>query len=155
MIHCVLWKYHWCLLGFKKCILCFSWASLKKLISVYTAKIPLSFPRAFLVIIETTSTSLGTKYPSLEERSGLDIKRNHLQTSKPTLRAQFVSIVGWIELIAKQTQKAYRQALHLFPTKPTGWAPKVITTSGEFEYGIDEAWQLIQSYFNHINAIFL
>ena len=40
----------------------------------------------------------------------------------------------------------FRNALHLFPLPPSGWAPRVLTYSGYYEIGIAEVWEMIDNY---------
>ena len=51
---------------------------------------------------------------------------------------------------AQLAQAQFRSALHLFPTPPSGWTPKVLTYSGYYELGIDEVWQMIDEYFDFV-----
>ena len=44
----------------------------------------------------------------------------------------------------------FRNALHLFPLPPSGWAPRVLTYSGYYEIGIAEVWQMIYDYFDFV-----
>jgi len=46
----------------------------------------------------------------------------------------------------------YRNALHLFPLPPSGWAPKVMTYSGYYQTGIDEIWNMIYEYIRFTQA---
>lgn len=48
--------------------------------------------------------------------------------------------------IAKESQKAYRNALHLFPPAESGWIPKVMTCSALQRTGIDTIWAKCQAY---------
>jgi LAO/AO transport system kinase len=50
----------------------------------------------------------------------------------------------------------YRNALHLFPLPPSGWAPKVMCYSGYYKIGIPEIWDMIYEYirFTRANAYF-
>ncbi|RMG80724.1 MAG: methylmalonyl Co-A mutase-associated GTPase MeaB, partial [Bacteroidetes bacterium] len=50
------------------------------------------------------------------------------------------------EKAAKIAQRAYRNALHLFPPKESGWAPKVLTCAGLTGLGIAEIWLQIIDY---------
>ncbi len=43
----------------------------------------------------------------------------------------------------------YRNALHLFPPKPSGWHPRVLTCSALTGDGIDAVWQLIEDHLQH------
>ncbi len=47
---------------------------------------------------------------------------------------------------AKLAQAQFRNALHLFPPTPSGWAPQVLTYSGYYELGIAEVWEMIDNY---------
>lgn len=49
-------------------------------------------------------------------------------------------------------QAQFRNALHLFPTPPSGWTPEVLTYSGYYEIGIPEIWDMIDRYFAHVKA---
>lgn len=40
----------------------------------------------------------------------------------------------------------FRNALHLFPTSPSGWEPKVLTYSGFYGIGIKEIFDMIDKY---------
>ncbi|MCM1317412.1 MAG: methylmalonyl Co-A mutase-associated GTPase MeaB [Bacteroides sp.] len=51
---------------------------------------------------------------------------------------------------AQLAQAQFRSALHLFPTPPSGWTPKVLTYSGYYELGIAEVWQMIDEYFDFV-----
>ena len=44
----------------------------------------------------------------------------------------------------------FRNALHLFPTPPSGWTPEVMTYSGYYEIGIDKVWDMIYRYFDFV-----
>ncbi len=52
---------------------------------------------------------------------------------------------------AKLAAAQFRSALHLFPTPPSGWSPKVLTYSGYYELGIDEVWMMIDEYFEFVH----
>ena len=52
---------------------------------------------------------------------------------------------------AKLAAAQFRSALHLFPTPPRGWSPKVLTYSGYYELGIDEVWKMIDEYFEFVH----
>lgn len=47
---------------------------------------------------------------------------------------------------AKQARAEFRRALHLYPEKDSGWQPKVLLCSALNRTGIEDVWQLIQSY---------
>jgi LAO/AO transport system kinase len=40
----------------------------------------------------------------------------------------------------------FRNALHLFPPSPSGWAPKVLTCSAKKHTGVPEVWNTIMDY---------
>jgi LAO/AO transport system kinase len=48
--------------------------------------------------------------------------------------------------LAKQARQDYKNALHLFPPKASGWTAKAVTCSAEEHNGIQEVWQTIQDY---------
>ncbi|MBK7869664.1 MAG: methylmalonyl Co-A mutase-associated GTPase MeaB [Saprospiraceae bacterium] len=48
--------------------------------------------------------------------------------------------------LAKRTQQEYRNALHLFPIKASGWIPSVLTCSASNNEGIAEIWQMIKDF---------
>ena len=52
---------------------------------------------------------------------------------------------------AKLAAAQFRSALHLFPTPPSGWSPKVLTYSGYYELGIDAVWKMIDEYFEFVH----
>lgn len=47
---------------------------------------------------------------------------------------------------AKLAKTQYRNALHLFPLKESGWAPKVFTCSALKKKGIQEVWGSVEEY---------
>lgn len=47
---------------------------------------------------------------------------------------------------AQKAKSEYQNALHLFEPAPSGWTPKVITSSAIANIGIDEVWAMIGSY---------
>jgi LAO/AO transport system kinase len=49
---------------------------------------------------------------------------------------------------AQGARVQYENALHLFPQKPGGWSPKVLTCSAVYKTGIEDIWKLILSYDN-------
>ena len=51
---------------------------------------------------------------------------------------------------AKKAALEYKNALHLFPPAPSGWAPKVKVCSALTNEGIDKVWQLILDYYDHM-----
>jgi LAO/AO transport system kinase len=48
--------------------------------------------------------------------------------------------------LAKQTKRAYKNALHLFPPKKSGWTPRVEICSAVNGFGIPAIWQYIIEY---------
>jgi LAO/AO transport system kinase len=48
---------------------------------------------------------------------------------------------------AKLAKTEYNRALHLFPTKNSGWSPTVTTCSAIEKVGIDKVWATISDYF--------
>lgn len=53
---------------------------------------------------------------------------------------------------ARLAQTQFRNALHLFPLPPSGWAPEVLTYSGYYELGITEVWDMIDRYFHYVQS---
>jgi len=53
---------------------------------------------------------------------------------------------------ARLAQAQYRSALHLFPATASGWKPEVLTYSGYYELGIPEVWDMIDRYFDFVQA---
>ena len=53
---------------------------------------------------------------------------------------------------AKLAAAQFRNALHLFPPTPSKWQPEVVTYSGYFEYDIDKVWDMIDRYFEYVDA---
>jgi LAO/AO transport system kinase len=47
---------------------------------------------------------------------------------------------------ATKAQADFQHALHLFPSKLSGWTPTVTTSSALTNKGIDEVWKLIQKF---------
>lgn len=47
---------------------------------------------------------------------------------------------------ANAAKATYQQALHLKPTSPSGWIPKVMTASAYTGSGIEDVWRMILSY---------
>ncbi len=52
---------------------------------------------------------------------------------------------------SKNARLKYIQSLHLFPSLPSAWIPKVLTCSAEKNLGIEEIWNEVESYFNAIH----
>ncbi|MDF1868269.1 MAG: methylmalonyl Co-A mutase-associated GTPase MeaB [Saprospiraceae bacterium] len=50
------------------------------------------------------------------------------------------------EKLAKAAKREYRNALHLFPPKESGWIPKVVTCSGLSGLGIEDIWSIVVDY---------
>ncbi len=48
--------------------------------------------------------------------------------------------------LAKRAQAEYRNALHLFAPKDTGWTPQVLTCSATTGEGMAEVWNALQNY---------
>ncbi len=48
--------------------------------------------------------------------------------------------------LAKQAKSEYRNALHLYPPKASGWTPKVLTCSALEKTGIQDIWMTILNY---------
>ncbi len=53
---------------------------------------------------------------------------------------------------AKHAKTAFAKALHLYPPKASGWQPQTKLCSALNKEGIDELWQLMQSYFDQTKA---
>lgn len=54
-------------------------------------------------------------------------------------------------IIKTQNAKVqYENALHLFPPKADGWLPKVLTCSSITKKGVDDIWNMIDSYKNEM-----
>ncbi len=51
----------------------------------------------------------------------------------------------------KQALASYRQALHLFPSKESGWTVPVQACSALENQGVEKVWQSIEKYFDEIN----
>lgn len=47
---------------------------------------------------------------------------------------------------ARQAALSYKNALHLFPVKESGWTPRTSTCSSMTGEGVDEVWQMIMEY---------
>jgi LAO/AO transport system kinase len=58
--------------------------------------------------------------------------------------------------LAKRSQRAYQNALHLFSTKPSGWIPQVLTCSATTGAGMNKIWELIEKFrtFTQSNGFF-
>ncbi|MDE6272764.1 MAG: methylmalonyl Co-A mutase-associated GTPase MeaB [Muribaculaceae bacterium] len=53
---------------------------------------------------------------------------------------------------AKLAAAQFRNALHLFPPTPSKWRPEVVTYSGYYELDIDKVWDMIDRYFDYVDA---
>jgi LAO/AO transport system kinase len=47
---------------------------------------------------------------------------------------------------ANRAKAEYQNALHLFPPSESGWVPKVLTCSAQYNLGIDEIWETISDF---------
>ena len=47
---------------------------------------------------------------------------------------------------AKAARSEYQTALHMFPSTPWNWSPKVLTSSAVTREGLPEIWDMIQEY---------
>ncbi len=54
--------------------------------------------------------------------------------------------------LAKQARQEYRNALHLFPVKESGWTPKVHLCSAVSKLGVPGVWESIQSFVDSTKA---
>ncbi|MEZ5057871.1 MAG: methylmalonyl Co-A mutase-associated GTPase MeaB [Saprospiraceae bacterium] len=52
--------------------------------------------------------------------------------------------------LAKRAKREYYNALHLFPPKESGWAPKVELCSAVENTGIEEIWEQVEQFFTTI-----
>lgn len=52
---------------------------------------------------------------------------------------------------AELAKAQFKNALHLFPPSPSGWAPQVLTCSSLHNNGIKEVWGMITDYVSHVN----
>jgi LAO/AO transport system kinase len=53
---------------------------------------------------------------------------------------------GSNQLFAEGARITYQNAIHLFPPKPSGWRPQVVTCSARINTGINELWEIILEY---------
>ena len=53
---------------------------------------------------------------------------------------------------AEHTRASYSSALHLFPSSPHGWVPRVVTCSALEGTGIPEIWQMVLDHEAHLEA---
>lgn len=54
---------------------------------------------------------------------------------------------GTNKMAAEGTRVQFQNALHLFPPKPSGWRPQVLTCSAREHEGIVELWSIVIKYF--------
>jgi LAO/AO transport system kinase len=45
---------------------------------------------------------------------------------------------------AEMAAAEFRNALHLFPLSPSGWAPQVLTCSSIYNIGVGDVWNMIE-----------
>jgi LAO/AO transport system kinase len=63
---------------------------------------------------------------------------------------------GQNELIAEGAKVSYQNAIHLFPPKPSGWTPRVVTCSALTNKGINNIWDIImESYSEAVKSGYL
>ncbi|GAB4256608.1 MAG: methylmalonyl Co-A mutase-associated GTPase MeaB [Saprospiraceae bacterium] len=55
---------------------------------------------------------------------------------------------GKLTEAAEKTRREYNRALHLFPPKESGWAPKANTCSALTGQGLEALWETIETYFS-------
>lgn len=53
---------------------------------------------------------------------------------------------------SKKAKAEYQSALHLFPPTETGWTPKVLTCSAMANDGLEDIWNMIEDYYQHIGS---
>jgi LAO/AO transport system kinase len=53
---------------------------------------------------------------------------------------------------AEKAGVLFQNALNLFPAKPSGWKPQILTCSALKNRGIDELWKIIQEYVRLTNG---
>lgn len=53
---------------------------------------------------------------------------------------------GTNKIVAEGAAVLFSNALHLFPAKPSGWKPQVLTCSAKQNIGILELWEIIKDY---------
>jgi len=56
------------------------------------------------------------------------------------------------QILARQAQRSYKNALHLFPIKANDWSTPVLTCSAIEHQGIKEIWDEIQKYIAHCKS---
>ena len=50
------------------------------------------------------------------------------------------------KIIAERAKVTFQNAIHLFPSKSSGWKPQVLTCSALKNSGITELWKIIMDY---------
>ena len=53
---------------------------------------------------------------------------------------------------AQEARAEYQHALHLFPPGPSGWTPRVVTTSALTGEGIEGIWHMVEEHHRHTQA---
>ncbi len=53
---------------------------------------------------------------------------------------------GSNKMVAEGAKVSFQNTLHLFPPKPSGWVPQVITCSALTNSGINELWKIIMEF---------
>lgn len=53
---------------------------------------------------------------------------------------------GSNQIVAEGAKITYRNAINLFPAKPSGWSPQVVSCSARNNTGINELWGIILEY---------
>ena len=53
---------------------------------------------------------------------------------------------------AKLAKTEFNRALHLYPAKESGWAPKTLLSSAIKNEGIAEIWELVSDYFKRVKS---
>ncbi len=56
---------------------------------------------------------------------------------------------GANKIKAEQAKREYENALHLFPLPESKWSPKVLTASSLEKVGLENIWEVINSYVEH------
>jgi LAO/AO transport system kinase len=52
---------------------------------------------------------------------------------------------------AKLAKLEFNRALHLYPSKDSGWTPKTMTASALEDEGVDKVWELVSTYAKEMN----
>lgn len=93
----------------------------------------------FFLLIQLAGTGdelQGIKRGIMEMADGIVINKADGDNEKPA------------ELAAQH----FRNALHLFPPAESGWVPEVLTYSGYYGYRIDEVWDMIDRFIEHVRG---